>query len=84
MRYELSDYEWSVIKPMLPNRSRGILRVDDRRILNGIFLGLGDRVRRGAICRGTTEPMRLATIGSFAVGGLASGIRSWKHLAACS
>jgi hypothetical protein len=37
MRYELSDHEWSVIKPMLPNRPRGIPRVDDRRILNGIF-----------------------------------------------
>jgi transposase len=37
MRYELSDYEWSVIKPMLPNKSRGIPRVDDRRVLNGIF-----------------------------------------------
>jgi transposase len=37
MRYELSDYEWSVIRPMLPNKSRGIPRVDDRRILNGIF-----------------------------------------------
>ena len=23
MRYELSDYEWSVIKPMLPNKPRG-------------------------------------------------------------
>jgi transposase len=37
MRYQLSDYEWSVIKPMLPNKPRGIPRVDDRRILNGIF-----------------------------------------------
>ena len=37
MRYELSDYEWSVIKPMPPNKPRGIPRVDDRRILNGIF-----------------------------------------------
>ena len=37
MRYELSDYEWSVIKPMFPNKPRGIPRVDDRRILNGIF-----------------------------------------------
>jgi transposase len=26
-----------VIKPMLPNKPRGIPRVDDRRILNGIF-----------------------------------------------
>jgi transposase len=37
MRYELSDYEWSVIKPMLPNKPRGVPRVDDRRGLNGIF-----------------------------------------------
>jgi hypothetical protein len=22
MRYELSDYEWTVIKPMLPNKPR--------------------------------------------------------------
>ena len=29
MRYELSDDEWSVIKPMLPNKPRGIPRVDD-------------------------------------------------------
>jgi transposase len=37
MRYELSEYEWSVIKPMLPNKPRGVPRVDDRRVLNGIF-----------------------------------------------
>jgi Putative transposase of IS4/5 family (DUF4096) len=37
MRYELNDYEWSIIRPMLPNKPRGIPRVDDRRILNGIF-----------------------------------------------
>ena len=27
MRYELSDYEWSVIGPMLPNKPRGVPRV---------------------------------------------------------
>ena len=37
MRYELSDYEWSVIRPMLPNKPRGVPRVNDRRVLNGIF-----------------------------------------------
>ena len=37
MRYELTDYEWSVIKPMLPNKPRGVPRVNDRRVLNGIF-----------------------------------------------
>ena len=37
MRYELSDYEWTTIKPKLPNKPRGIRRVDDRRVLNSIF-----------------------------------------------
>ena len=37
MRYELSDYEWTAIKPMLPNKPRGVRRVIDRRVLNGIF-----------------------------------------------
>lgn len=37
MRYELNDYEWRVIKPMLPTKSCGVPRVDDRRILNGIL-----------------------------------------------
>jgi transposase len=33
MRYELTDFEWAAIGPMLPNKPR----VDDRRVLNGIF-----------------------------------------------
>jgi transposase len=37
MRYELSDSEWSVIDAMIPNKPRGVPRVDDRRVLNGIF-----------------------------------------------
>jgi transposase len=37
MRYELSDCEWGVIRPMLPNKARGIPPVHDRRVLNGIF-----------------------------------------------
>ena len=37
MRYELNNYEWSVMRPMLPNKPRGIPRVDDRHVLNGIF-----------------------------------------------
>jgi len=37
MRYELTDHEWSAIKPMLPNKPRGVPRVNDRRVLNGIF-----------------------------------------------
>jgi transposase len=37
MRYELTDYEWVAIKPFLPNKPRGVPRVNDRRVLNGIF-----------------------------------------------
>jgi transposase len=37
MRYELSDNEWRAIRVMLPNKPRGVKRVDDRRVLNGIF-----------------------------------------------
>jgi transposase len=37
MRYELIDYEWTAIKPFLPNKPRGVPRVNDRRVLNGIF-----------------------------------------------
>src|ERR1700719_1580380 len=37
MRYALTDDEWTAIKPMLPNKPRGVPRVNDRRVLNGIF-----------------------------------------------
>jgi transposase len=37
MRYELTDYEWTAIEPFLSNKPRGVPRVNDRRVLNGIF-----------------------------------------------
>jgi transposase len=37
MRYELNQYERAAIKPMLSNKPRGVPRVDDRRVLNGIL-----------------------------------------------
>ena len=36
-RFDLTDIEWSIISPLLPNKPRGVPRQDDRRILNGIF-----------------------------------------------
>jgi transposase len=39
--YELTDFEWKVIEPLLPNKPRGVPRVDDRRVLNGILWILG-------------------------------------------
>jgi transposase len=37
MRYALYDMSRGVIPPMLPNKPRGVPRVDDRRVPNGIF-----------------------------------------------
>jgi transposase len=37
MRYALSETEWQIIQPTLLTKSRGMPRVDDRRVLNGIF-----------------------------------------------
>jgi transposase len=37
MRYDLSDFEWSVIEPLLPKDRRGRKPRNNRRILNGIF-----------------------------------------------
>jgi hypothetical protein len=37
MRYELTDFEWAAIRPFLPNKPCGVPRVNDRRVLNGIF-----------------------------------------------
>jgi len=37
MRHEFTDHERAAIKPMLPNKPRGVPRVNDRRVLNGIF-----------------------------------------------
>ena len=36
-RFDLTDVEWALIGPLLPNKPRGVVRVDDRRVLNGIF-----------------------------------------------
>ena len=72
MRYEHSDYEWSVIRPMLPNKPRGVPRVDDRRTLNGIFWVL----RSGAPWRALPErfgPHTTCSTASFVGAGRASG-----------
>ena len=36
-RHDVTDAEWRVISPVLPNKPRGVPRVDDRRVISGIF-----------------------------------------------
>ena len=50
-RYDLSDEEWTIIEPLLPRRGKGKRRVDDRRVVNGIFYVL----RTGAPWRDLPE-----------------------------
>ena len=52
----LADHEWIAIKPMLPSKLRGVPRVNDRRVLNGIFCVLRSE-HLGVIC-----PTRLVRI----------------------
>jgi hypothetical protein len=35
MRYELTDREWAAIRPVLPNKPRGVPRVNDRQLDEG-------------------------------------------------
>jgi transposase len=37
MRYDLTDFEWSVIEPLLPKDRRGVKPKNNRKVLNGIF-----------------------------------------------
>jgi Putative transposase of IS4/5 family (DUF4096) len=48
--FELTDNEWTAIRPMLPNKPRGVPRVNDSRLLDGIFwvLRSGAAVARSA------------------------------------
>jgi transposase len=37
MRYELTDRAWTIFHPVLPDKPRGVPRVDDRRVSNCSF-----------------------------------------------
>ncbi len=59
MRSELKDREWAAIKPFLPKKPRGVPRVNDRRVLNGIFWG-GLTSKIHAVVDTNGLPIRLA------------------------
>lgn len=56
-RFDLTDVKWGLIQPLLPNKPRGVARVDDRRVLNGIFRML----RTGSPWRDLPERYGLST-----------------------
>ena len=68
-RYEITDFEWSIIAPLLPDKPRGAPRVDDRRVLNGIFWRLR-AAHPGLTFLSATARRRSATIVLSAGGSL--------------
>jgi hypothetical protein len=71
MRYELTDFEWAAI---VPNKPRGVPRVDDRHGLNGIFWVL----RSGALWRELRKALALYHL-LQSLRSLASGWRLEPH-----
>ena len=76
MRYELTDFEWTAIKPFLPNKPRGVPRAMTG-AYSTAYSGSSDPARPGATCRKPLALIRPVTIASFAGDGLASGTRLW-------
>jgi len=78
MRYELADHEWAAIKAMLPNKPRGVPRVNDRRV-SMVSSGSCDLGRHGATLPDNFGPYTLlVTIASFAGDERVSGAKSLK------
>lgn len=74
-RYELTDFEWRVIEPLLPNKPLEVPRVVDRRVLNGTWcVGAPLRALSGGTCRNATGPTRPAATASIGGARRASGI----------
>jgi transposase len=70
MRYELGDYEWTVIKPMLRNKQRGVRRVT----VACSMASFGSCVleRHGATCPRAMVPASPFTTASFVGAGQAA------------
>jgi transposase len=55
-RFDLTDFGWDVIRPLLPTKLRGVRRAHDRRMLNAIFWRLPTGARPGRTFRRARAP----------------------------
>jgi hypothetical protein len=61
VRYALNDFEWTAIKPMLPNKPCGVRRVNDRVMAGMEKLGTTGRLHKSGCallpaCQGCIHP----------------------------
>ena len=78
MRYELSDSEWGIIRAMLPTKPRGY----PASMIGASSMassGYCDLALPGGTSQPSMDPAPLATIGSFAGEGPASGTGSCRR-----
>ena len=79
-RFDLTDEEWALIAPLLPQGLRGARRVDDRLVLNDIFIhaahGLSVARSAGAlrVCVLKTTPGRSFRYGQGQIGPTQSSL----------
>ena len=76
-RSDMSDLEWEFIKAVLPNNSRGVKRVDDRRVITAISMSCAP-ASHGVICRINTVPTQRFITVSIVGHTQASGTGSWR------
>ena len=72
MRYDLTDFEWSLIEPLLPKDRRGVKPKNNRQFSTA-YSGFCARARRGAIFPNDTGPILRPTIASIGGERPASG-----------
>jgi hypothetical protein len=71
MRYELTGFEWAAIRSFLPNKPRGIPRVNTGASSTAPF-GSYAQALPGVTCPCPMVPAQLAIVASFGGGRLAS------------
>ena len=79
MRFDLSDEEWALLEPLLP-KSRLSARVEDRKIVNGLFYVLRTGMPWRDLPRATGLTQRLitgSTVGPAEASGSAFSI-GWR------
>ena len=83
-RFDLTDFVWGVMHPLLATKVRGVKRADDRKVLSGIFwrLRTGGALGRysGALraLYDLREPLRPLAAGGALGAHSASGVRGLR------